>query len=115
MGAVAEYHIKPPVTAAIEAVEWDGTPEDAASILEWFQKFRGPNETMWFHEADGTATDVTYIMLKTGHISMSARKGDYIVRSSKSKTEPKKFQIYKKHAFEAGFYKVGDPSVTNVQ
>lgn len=116
MGEVAQYHIKPPIAPTIEAMQWDGTEENAKQIISWFEKFRAPNEAISYISQGDINTDVFYIMIKSGHLSMTACKGDYIVWSAKSRSEAKKFSVHRKEAFEAGHYKVGSkPTPTSDQ
>lgn len=99
MTKVKQYHIKPEVSLTTEAMQWDGTEENAKEIMEWFEKLHAPNESI----SNFSTMQNSYIMIKSGSFSMTACKGDYIVRSSKTRSSPKKFSIYNKTAFEAGF------------
>lgn len=102
MGALTNYQIKPQPADVIEAIQWDGTEENAKEIRDWFDSLHAPNEHLSYFSHLG----LSYIMIKSGHFSMTAREGDYIVRSSKQRSEPKKFSVYRKEAFEAGFMQV---------
>lgn len=96
---IQRYTEKPQVALTIEAMQWDGTEENAKEIMAWFEKFHAPNESI----SNFSTMQNSYIMIKSGSFSMTACKGDYIVRSSKTRSSPKKFSIYNKTAFEAGF------------
>lgn len=99
---VKRYHVKPHPASAIEAIQWDGTEENAKEVMAWFDKLHAVNESISHFSTMGN----DYIMIKSGSFSMTAHKGDYIVRSSKTRSSPKKFSIYSKEAFEAGYYEV---------
>lgn len=102
MAQVAQYNIKPQVALVVEAMQWDGTDENAREIVAWFSKLHSPNESISHFFVMGHP----FIMIKSGSFSMTATKDDYIVRSSKTRSSPKKFSVYNKVAFEAGYYEV---------
>lgn len=112
MTKVKQYVIKPQVALSIEAMQWDGTAENAKEIMAWFEKLHAPNESISYF----SQVNYFYIMIKSGSFSMTASKGDYIVRSAKTRSSPKKFSIYNKEAFEAGYYEVDTkPTLTSDQ
>lgn len=112
MGNIRQYHIKPQVALAVEAMQWDGTEENAKEIIDWFERLHAPNESISYF----SQVNFFYIMIKSGSFSMTARKGDYVVRSAKTRSSPKKFSIFAKEAFEAGYYEANTkPTPTSDQ
>lgn len=102
MTKVKHYHVKPQIALAVEAMQWDGTEENAKEIIAWVESIYTPSERI----SHFYVMDKPFIMIKSGSFSMTAVKGDYVVRSAKTRSAPKKFSIYNKEAFEAGYFEI---------
>lgn len=100
MAKVLQYNLKPQVALTVEAMQWDGTEENAQEIIAWFGRLHSPNESISHFIIMGKP----FIMIKSGSFAMTAVPEDYIVRSAKLRSSPKKFSVYNKTAFEATFY-----------
>lgn len=112
MANVKKYNPKPQAALIVEAKQWDGTEENAKEILEWFEEFHSPDESIRYF----SHVNFFYISIRSGSFSMTAVKGDYIVRSAKTRSSSKKFSVYSKQAFEAGYYEVNTkPTPTSDQ
>lgn len=112
MSKVKHYQVKPQVALVTEAMQWDGTEENAKEIIAWFETRHAPNESITYF----SQMDNFYLMIKSGSFSMTAHKGDYVVRSAKTRSSPKKFSIFSKEAFEAGYFEVDTrPTLTSDQ
>lgn len=102
MAKVMQYNIRPQVALVVEAMQWDGTEENAQEIIAWVESIYTPSERI----SHFSVMNKPFIMIKSGSFAMTAVPGDYIVRSSKTRSSPKKFSVYNKAAFEAGYYVV---------
>ncbi|WP_233152667.1 hypothetical protein [Mycobacterium sp. NS-7484] len=88
---MSDRYRKKPVE--IDAVQWDGTAEAAAPIIEWAH---ANNVTITYNCPDGDACrrDTHVLLVCTLEGAMSALPGDWIVRGIKGEFYPVKPDIF---------------------
>jgi hypothetical protein len=88
------YRKKPVV---IEAMQWDGTPEDATPIIDWVLAGDGTARYVDYggEEIDGVwVEDPAYIAIDTLEGTMKASESDMVIRGVKGEHYPCKPDIF---------------------
>ena len=95
-----QYRKKPVV---IEAVQWDGSAESAATVIDWALGVDGPSIRYHEHLLDGEyiAHPDPFLKIDTLEGTMIASTGDFIIRGVNGEFYPCKPDIFEKTYEEA--------------